>query len=252
MVNYIVAIPTYNRQDVLERKTLQTLMDGGVSKNRIYIFVANKEEYKLYEEAIPKNMYKEIIIGKKGIANQRNFIANYFDEGQYIVSMDDDVEEFQMLKGEKLVKLKNVHEFFVNAYKLLKKNKLFIWGIYPVQNPFFMYNEITTDLRFIIGVTHGFIVRHNRKLRPSTNTETKEDYEQTILYYKMDGGVLRFNNITTKTKFNAPGGLGTDRYDRNKQAAEYLFKTYPDIITVFQRKNGTYEVKLKKLPYTPK
>ena len=65
MVNYIVAIPTYNRQDVLERKTLQTLMDGGVSKNRIYIFVANKEEYKLYEEAIPKNMYKEIIIGKK-------------------------------------------------------------------------------------------------------------------------------------------------------------------------------------------
>ena len=65
-------------------------------------------------------MYKEIIIGKKGIANQRNFISNYFDEGQYIISMDDDVEEFQMLKGEKLVKLKNVDDFFVNAYKLLK------------------------------------------------------------------------------------------------------------------------------------
>ena len=154
-----------------------------------------------------------------------------------------------MLKGEKLVKLKNVHEFFVNAYKLLKKNKLFIWGIYPVQNPFFMYNEITTDLRFIIGVTYGFITRHTRKLRPSINAETKEDYEQTILYYNMDGGVMRFNNITTKTKFNAPGGLGTDRYERNKSAATYLFKTYPDIVTVFQRKNGTYEVKLKRLPY---
>lgn len=249
MVNYVIAIPTYNRQDVLERKTLKTLIEGGVSKNRIYLFVANKEQYKLYEEVIPKNMYKEIIIGKKGIANQRNFIANYFDEGQYIISMDDDVEEFQMLKGEKLVKLKNVDDFFVNAYKLLKKNKLFIWGIYPVQNPFFMYNEITTDLRFIIGVTYGFITRHTRKLRPSINAETKEDYEQTILYYNMDGGVMRFNNITTKTKFNAPGGLGTDRYERNKSAATYLFKTYPDIVTVFQRKNGTYEVKLKRLPY---
>lgn len=249
MVNYVVAIPTYNRQDVLERKTLKTLIEGGVSKNRIYLFVANKEQYKLYEEVIPKNMYKEIIIGKKGIANQRNFIANYFHEGQYIISMDDDVEEFQMLKGEKLVKLKNVDDFFVNAYKLLKKNKLFIWGIYPVQNPFFMYNEITTDLRFIIGVTYGFITRHTRKLRPSINAETKEDYEQTILYYNMDGGVMRFNNITTKTKFNAPGGLGTDRYERNKSAATYLFKTYPDIVTVFQRKNGTYEVKLKRLPY---
>jgi hypothetical protein len=249
MVNYVVAIPTYNRQDVLENKTLKTLIDGGVSKNRIYLFVANKEQYKLYEEIIPKNMYKEIIIGKKGIANQRNFISNYFDEGQYIISMDDDVEEFQMLKGEKLVKLKNVDDFFVNAYKLLKKNKLFIWGIYPVQNPFFMYKEITTDLRFIIGVTYGFISRHNRKLRPSINAETKEDYEQTILYYKMDGGVMRFNNVTTKTKFNAPGGLGTDRFERNKTAATYLFKTYPDIVTVFQRKNGTYEVKLKRLPH---
>jgi len=249
MVNYVVAIPTYNRYDVLEHKTLKTLMEGGVSKNRIYLFVANQEQYRFYEEAIPKSMYKAIVIGKKGITNQRIFIANYFDEGQYVISMDDDVEEFQMLRGDKLVKLGNVAGFFENAYKLLKTNKLYIWGIYPVRNPFFMYNEITMDLRFLIGVTFGFITRHDRRLRPSINAETKEDYEQTILYYKMDGGVLRFNNITTKTKFNAPGGLGTDRYERNKSAAEYLFKTYPDIITVFQRKNGTYEVKLKKLPY---
>ena len=224
-------------------------MEGGVNKNRIYLFVANQEQYRFYEETIPKSMYKAIVIGKKGITNQRIFIANYFDEGQYVISMDDDVEEFQMLRGDKLVKLGNVAGFFENAYKLLKTNKLYIWGIYPVRNPFFMYNEITMDLRFLIGVTFGFITRHDRRLRPSINAETKEDYEQTILYYKMDGGVLRFNNITAKTKFNAPGGLGTDRYDRNKSAAEYLFKTYPDIITVFQRKNGTHEVKLKKLPY---
>jgi len=249
MVNYVVAIPTYNRYDVLEHKTLKTLMEGGVSKNRIYLFVANQEQYRFYEDAIPKSMYKAIIIGKKGITNQRIFIANYFDDGQYVISMDDDVEEFQMLRGDKLAKLGNVAGFFENAYKLLKTNKLYIWGIYPVRNPFFMYNEITMDLRFLIGVTFGFITRHDRRLRPSISAETKEDYEQTILYYKMDGGVLRFNNITAKTKFNAPGGLGTDRYERNKSAAEYLFKTYPDIITVFQRKNGTHEVKLKKLPY---
>jgi hypothetical protein len=248
MVNYVVAIPTYNRYDVLDKKTLKTLIDGNVNKNRIFLFVANKEQYKLYEEAIPKNMYNQIIIGKKGITNQRKFIAKYFPEGQYVISMDDDVEQFEILKGEKLVKLKDVDQFFIQAYNLLKKERLFIWGIYPVRNPFFMYKNITTDLRFIIGVTFGFIVRHNKKLEPSTKAETKEDYEQTILYFKMDGGVLRFNNITTKTKFNAPGGLGTDRYERNKNAAEYLEHMYPDIIKVFQRKNGTYEVKLARLP----
>jgi len=247
MVNYVVAIPTYDRYDVLANKTLKTLIEGNVNKNKIYLFVANKEQYKLYEDVIPKSMYNQIIIGKKGITNQRKFIANYFSEGQYVISMDDDVEEFEILKGEKLVKLKDVHDFFTDAYKSLKTHNLFIWGIYPVRNPFFMYNKITTDLRFIIGVTFGFITRHNKKLEPSVNAETKEDYEQTILYFKMDGGVLRFNNVTTKTKFNSPGGLGTDRHERNKNAAEYLEHKYPDIITVFKRKNGTYEVKLSRL-----
>lgn len=248
MSNYIVAIPTYNRQDVLANKSLKTLIDGGVSKNKIYLFVANKEQYKLYENAIPKNMYNEIIIGKKGIANQRKFISKYFPEGQYIVSIDDDVEELLMLRGEKLVKMKNIDGFFKDAYRLLKKEHLFIWGIYPVMNPFFMYNTITTDLRFIIGVLFGYINRHNKKLEPSIRSETKEDYEQTILYYKMDGGVLRFNNVTPKTKFNAPGGLGTDRYERNKNAAIYLKERYPDIVNRFERKNGMPEIKLARLP----
>ena len=160
-----------------------------------------------------------------------------------------DVEELEFLKGEKLVRLKDINNFFINAYKLMKKEQLFIWGIYPVRNPFFMYNELTFDLRFIIGVTFGFIVRHDKKLKMSTNAETKEDYEQTILYYKMDGGVIRFNNITAKTKFNSPGGLGTDRFERNNKAAEYLVKKYPDIVTRKYRKDGTPEVKLTKLPY---
>jgi hypothetical protein len=249
MVNYVVAIPTYNRADVVSNKTLKTLLDGGVNKNKIYLFVANKAQYNLYNEIVPKNMYKEIVIGKLGITNQRKFIAKYFFENQYIVSIDDDVEELLMLKGtDKLVKLKNIHEFFIEAYHLLKREKLYIWGIYPVRNAFFMKPKITTDLKFIIGVLYGYINRHLKKLEPSIRSETKEDYEQSILYYKMDGGVLRFNYITPKTKYNAEGGLGTDRFERNKKAAEYLKKTYPDIITIFHRDNGMPEVKLTKLP----
>ena len=247
MVNYVVAIPTYNRSDVITNKTLKTLIEGNVSKNRIYLFVANKAQYKLYEEAVPKSMYKEIIIGKIGITNQRKFISRFFPENQYIVSVDDDVEELLLLKGtDKLVKIQNVSDFFEDAYKMLKKEKLFIWGIYPVRNAFFMKPKITTDLRFIIGVLFGYINRHNKKLEPSV--DTKEDYELSILYYKMDGGVLRFNNITAKTKFNAEGGLGKDRFERYQKSAEYLKKKYPDIITIFHRGNGMTEVKVAKLP----
>jgi len=263
MSNYAVAIPTYNRQDVVFKKTISTLLNGGVSKSRIYIFVANKEQEKLYEDAVPKTAYHKIVVGEKGIANQRKFIANYFPEGKYVISLDDDVEEFQILKStrrgatqknrpktnnDKLVKMTNVHQFFMDAYKTMKREGLYIWGVYPVRNAFFMYPKYTTDLRFIIGVTFGFIVRRDRNLEPSIQSETKEDYEQTILYYKKDGGVVRFNNIVPKTKFNSPGGLGTDRFERNKIAAEYLAKTYPDLVKRSDRSNGTPEVKLVLAP----
>ena len=105
-------------------------------------------------------------------------------------------------------------------------------------------------MRFIIGVIHGYINRHSRDLIISNKAESKEDYEKTILHYLKDGGVVRFNHITFKTKFNAEGGLGTDRFERNKTAAMYLERTYPEIVVGFQRKNKdkTHEVYIKKLP----
>jgi hypothetical protein len=249
MTNYVVAIPSYNRVNEIIHKTLKTLLQGKVNNDDIYIFVANKEQEKLYCDEVPKNMYGKIIVGKKGITNQRNFISDYFKEGQYIVSIDDDVEAIVKFKSEtETTKITNIHKFFEDSYSLLKKDNLYLWGIYPVNNPFFMKKGTTTGLKFIIGVLHGYINRHLKQLKPSIHSESKEDYETSILYYKLDGGVLRYNNITTKTKFNAPGGLGTDRFEKNKNAAEYLKNKYPDIITIFHRKNGMTEVRLSKLP----
>ena len=76
--SYVVAIPTYNRVDEVVKKTLNTLKTGGVSANQIYLFVANKQQYTLYEQNVPKELYYKIVIGKKGITNQRIFISNYF------------------------------------------------------------------------------------------------------------------------------------------------------------------------------
>ena len=35
MVKYVVAIPTYNRSDVIGKKTLTTLKEGGVPRSAI-------------------------------------------------------------------------------------------------------------------------------------------------------------------------------------------------------------------------
>jgi hypothetical protein len=237
---YYVAIPSYDRAESLLAKTLNTLKD--IPSNRIYIFVANESQYKIYKEVI--HGYN-IVIGKLGITNQRKFIKKYFKEGQCVVSIDDDVEEVNKLNGDTLNKLHNLDLFFKESFKRLKEVNLYIWGIYPVRNPFFMKHTITTDLKFIIGTLYGFIVRHDKDLEPIC--KEKEDYEQSILYYLKDGGVLRYNNVTIKTKFKAKGGLGLidNRYKANKEAALYLSKTYPQFVSIFMRKE-MYEIRLRK------
>jgi len=250
--NYVVAIPSYNREEVIVKKSLKTLKDGGVPSSKIHIFLANEEEREKYEKAVPKDLYGKLVVGVKGITQQRKFIVKYFPEGQYVISIDDDVERLEKLQGGKLAKVRDVDGFFKKGYDDLKKRGLYIWGIYPVQNPFFMKPAATTDLKFIIGVLRGFINRHDKDLEPSGKIKVKEDYEQSILYYRKDGGVLRYNNITTKTKFNAEGGLGKERHQMNQEASDFLYAKYPDLVTPFHRKNGMAEIKLRRMPRTEK
>lgn len=248
--SYVVAIPSYNRPDAIVEKTLKTLSDGGVPPNLVHIFVANKTEEKRYKESIPKDMYGKIVVGKIGITEQRKFIVKYYPEGQMVVSIDDDVEGLYRKKSDtELVKIRNVHRFLNDAFSTLKKENLYIWGIYPVFNPFFMKNKTTTDLRFIIGTLYGFINRKTKTIQPSSKIKEKEDYEQSIKYFIKDGGVIRFNDVTIKAKKHSPGGLGVtkDRLEANRIASIYLENTYPGYVSVFHRANGMSEARMSRI-----
>ena len=241
-----IAIPSYNRPDTIGKQTLKFLKDGGVANEHIYIFVANKAEAKRYETSIPNDLYGTIVVGKKGISCQRTFIATYFPIGQYVVSIDDDVDRLEMLCGENmLVQITDVNGFFLDAYEALIKENLFIWGLYPVRNAFFMSSGYSTNLKFIMGGLNGFI---NRRVVPSGKIAEKEDCELSILYFLKDGGMLRYNDVTIKTKKHARGGLGKldQRFDANEKASKYLKRKYPDLITVFHRKNGMAEVRFAR------
>lgn len=251
--NYVVAIPSYNRVAKLAEKTLATLARGGVPAANIHVFVANEAERKAYAEGLPKDLYGKIVVGVKGITPQRRFIVKYFKEGTHVVSMDDDVEEVMKLSrdGQSIKPYKELDKFFKEAFSTCKKHGLYIWGVYPVKNPFFMKNKTTTDLKFILGTTYGFICRHDKDLVPSV--AEKEDYENSIRYYLKDGGVVRFNNYCLKTVFHAPGGLGEreGRFEVNKRAAATLKEKFPDLVRVTQRADGMTEIRLHDKRPTP-
>ena len=76
-MDYIIAIPSYKRNNLLNNKTLRVLQEYKINKDLIYIFVSDKEEKEIYENNID-NYYNKIIIGEKGMKNIRNFITDYF------------------------------------------------------------------------------------------------------------------------------------------------------------------------------
>jgi len=157
---YVIAIPSYKRSIILLYKTLNFLERNSINSNLIYIFIVeeDKDEYM----QIPRYLYKELVIGVKGIVPQRAFIENYFSEGTNIVSLDDDIQDLIFANPEEEIPL---NEFFTEAFNLCKKENAFIWGVYPVGNPFYAIRNkwYTTHLTFIIGCFYGFINRPNKE-----------------------------------------------------------------------------------------
>jgi hypothetical protein len=254
-IDYLIAIPTYDRVDFLKTKTLSLLERNSIPKNIIYIFVASEEQKKKYEESIHE--YNIVVAPVNGILETRNFITKYFAEGQKLVHFDDDIDEVleKVNKDKTCRKMEKVNliEFISNAFIEIEKRKLSMWGINPVNNPFFLAHNISTDLRYVVAAFRGVINHHDIILKHSNQ---KEDVENTIRSYIRDGGVLRYNYVTVKTKWYAAGGILSQtckgnlkaRKELSKHAVDLLVAEFPNYGVLKQRKSGIYEFVLHKKP----
>ena len=271
--DYIIVIPSYNRPDIIQVKTLALLNRHNIKSNLINIFVANQEQYDLYKAQIPAFLYNKLIIGVIGLRDQRNFIMDYYPEGTYIVQMDDDLDKIVELvvksrsksrsksrrtrrtrsKSRKLSSIKelkpitNLDEFINNAFKMCKDKNIFLWGVYPLANSRFMTPTITTNLRFIVGPFWGIINRHMPNLKLTINE--KENAERTLQHWVIDNAVLRFNNIGIETKYyKNKGGMQSEGKNRKEEAlksAYYLNKKYPNFTKIYLgKKSGVPEIRM--------
>jgi hypothetical protein len=242
MNEYVIAIPSYKRSNILKQKTLSTLEKESIARNKIFIFVV-EEEFSKYNEMLPDY---QIIIGKIGLVNQRQFIHEYFPEGKHILFLDDDIMEMDLLG-------KSLNDFIHEAFDECALQHSFIWSVYPVWNKYFRENQkyMTTCLNYLVGAFYGVI---NRRITMNILYDNKEDVERSILFFKKFGKTIRYNQIGFKTKYYGNvGGMGTlqERMDDIIKATDYLVDTYPDYGTRKIRKNGIHEFILKKLTPPP-
>lgn len=252
--DYIICIPSYKRPTVCNDRTLKTLNDNGVNPSLIYVYVANKEDYDIYLEALNPKFYNKLIIGKKGLVPQRQFIMNQWPTGKNIVFLDDDVERIDLSLSTQF-KSHSLDYFIKYAFSECVKHKSYIWGVYAVYNPFFRKTkqDMTTCLNYIVGAFYGIINRPKLdaiRLTITKENGQKEDVERTLKYFLQDGIVLRFNKVGFVTKYyGKEGGLGRfeDRLKPMADASARLKKQYGDYGNIKKRGNGMVEFVLKKI-----
>ena len=118
MKDYIICIPSYKRAQVCNDKTLSTLNKNKIPASKIYVYVANQEEYDLYKKTLDPKLYHQLIIGKKGLVQQREFIMNSWAKGKWIVFMDDDLAKIDLSLSPKFKK--STFDSFIKQYPLSK------------------------------------------------------------------------------------------------------------------------------------
>ena len=256
MTDYIVAIPSYKRAEICRDKTLAMLKHNKIPASKIYVYVANQEEHDEYIKILDKSCYHKLVVGIKGLVPQRQFIMSQWPEGKHIVFFDDDVAKIDLTLSP-MFRGKSLDHFFKTAFDECKKQHSFIWGVYPVFNPFFRKgrDEISTCLNYIVGAFYGIINRPKLdalKLTITKENGQKEDVERTLKYFVHDGIVVRFNKVSFVTRYYNPNGSGLGTFEQRLkpmlEASQKLLKTYPEYGSISTKKTGMTEFKLRKIP----
>jgi hypothetical protein len=239
---YHIAIPSYNRSEVIGSKSLATLEKYNIPKDKITIFVV-REQFVAYKKACPGY---QIVIGVKGLVEQREFIEHWFPLDSNILFMDDDISDLFFYSDAKTRQpLSNLNQFISDGFLKASEIGATLWGIYPVDNCMFASKseEISDGLSYIVGAFYG--QKNTMDIRLN-GYGTVEDRERTILRYLRDGKVLRFNRIGLRTKYFAPGGLmSDDRQKIHQMASEALIQKYPNLLRLKTRKNGYVDCQIK-------
>lgn len=236
-MKYRIAIPSYQRYEKLGEKTLNTLKLHNIDKTIIDIFVADEDEYDKYNKLYPEY---NIIIGVPGMKNIREFIfLKYYNEGDFIISIDDDISMFKMKNprdweiscfcDNELILKNEIEKAFIEC---IKSNR-HMWGINCMDNHLYLRNTITYDYKFCIGHFWGCIIK---KEYLSLGVDQYEDYERSIKHYLGDGGVVRLNYICAKTNYISNGGMGKIR--KFEESLDYLINKYKNLVSIKNKKSG--------------
>lgn len=227
------AIPTYKRAD--KQLTLNMLKEFGYSKEDIIMSTQTEEDYKTYTEKYGNDC---TVIYKEGhsVTDNRNTLIDYFEKGQWVIMLDDDIKGFYKLAGKGLTKIETKEEIdkmFNDFFEYTEKNKGKMWGVYPCKNAFFMKQSI--NKRDIVNSCLGIIIDE----RFDESFTAKEDIELCCRYINKGYKVIRFNFITYDVRHKQKGGCYDSwKSNLNEIVSNRLVAKYPNLLKLNSKRKG--------------
>ena len=243
-MDYKICIPSYNRPKIINDKSLAFLKRMGVSFKDIDVIVETDEMKEDYQSN--NNEINIIVSNTNGIKEKRNFVRRYYQEQtdvNNLVCIDDDMDD--IIDWDKSITAEKFNEIINQGFKICHEKNLYVWGVSPFHNTFFMRENVSTNLKYICGAFFGLIIDRSKEVMETTFNHY-EDFCFTCQHFKRDGGVLRFNGIALKTKyFNPKGGITgwyggkSARAEAQEKDAVKFIELYPGMATIIQKKYGT-------------
>ena len=239
-------IPSFQRPQGLLDKTLKYLDFMNIDRSDVYIFI--REDDKFIQDYLSIPVVNVVPIDIKGIGETHNYITHHFDEGEFIVEIDDDLE---YIVDQERNQIENFRDVCLKMKEKMQEVGASYGGTYAVANPLFMSKceQFTTDLRYMLGCLRFRFIRKDIKLE----TNYSEDFENCLLHFLRDGKILKNNWLAPKTKNYNNGGCDGDgrNNETEKRDKQYLAEKYFMYCRIFQRKNGKWDLRLKEYKAGP-
>lgn len=229
-----VAIPTYNRLEILKSKVLVFLDSINIEQARIYIFIDPRsfDEYSRDIDLMTSNY--NLIESAETLTGQRNFIRKYFNQGEKLLICDDDLIS---LDSGSL----SIMDEIIYTFELMKAKKLLLGGFNPTSNPFFRSNTIKEGHYFVVGCCYCEINSWNRNFYLKKDEDEKEDYLRTILHLRFRGRTLRNDKVSIvhRSLSESMGGLDIQTRSLEKEKAlKRILNKYSYLLNTRKKKEG--------------
>lgn len=241
-MNEVIAIASHNRRELLQRHTLRLLQRHNVNMARVHVFASADSYYDDIAKVWGFNLHK----GEKcqtSITCARNDIIQYFDEGQRIVEIDDDVEDIVEFKGKHVEPVEDLTKVITESFEKIGSNGL--WGVCANANAFFASGNDQEGPRSIVNSFLGYV---NDK-RVVLTVPEKEDFQRVCIFYDHNLPILKRGMYGVDTRYWYNKGGIQDRYNfhtrkvRQRESAEELMRMYPGMFSMQLRRNGITDIR---------